>query len=96
MNIILNDFKKWRARRFLLFCICMFPAVLTGVITKNSKICVIMIVLGLGVYGYLVEQAFMNKDIIAEIKIDEKNIYIKTKKKIYIIQRQKSIILIRR
>lgn len=89
MIIALNDFGKWRAKKFCLFCICILSAIMPGVLVKNGKMIGLLLIISLGVYGYIVQQPFFNRDFTAVIETDRKNIYIKINKKVYKIERDK-------
>lgn len=89
MIIALNDFGKWRAKKFCLFCICVLSAIMPGVLVKNGKMIGLLIIISLGVYGYIVQQPFFNRDFTAVIETDRKNIYIKINKKVHKIERDK-------
>ena len=89
MIIALNDFRKWRAKKFCLFCICILSAIMPGVLVKNGKMIGLLLIISLGVYGYIVQQPFFNRDFTAVIETDRKNIYIKINKKVHKIERDK-------
>lgn len=86
MIITLNNFGKWRAKKFCLFCICILLAIMLGVLAKDGKMIGILLIMGLGIYGYIVQQPFFNRDFTAEVEADRKNVYIRINKKVHKIQ----------
>lgn len=60
-----------------------------GVLVKNGKMIGLLLIISLGVYGYIVQQPFFNRDFTAVIETDRKNIYIKINKKVHKIERDK-------
>lgn len=89
MIITLNNFGKWRAKKFCLFCICVLSAIILGALVKNGKMIGLLLIISLGVYSYIVQQPFFNRDFTAVIETDRKNIYIKINKKVHKIERDK-------
>lgn len=58
MEIVLGDFNVWRLKRFICFLVCIAVALGLGFWTGYMGV---FLLIGLLLYGYIIEQPFMRK-----------------------------------
>ena len=91
MKIELNNFRKYRLKKFISFLVCMILSIgiafVIEAITRNEIIYGISIFIGLIMYDYTVGLPFIEKNYIAEIENKNDSIYITSNKKVYNISK---------
>lgn len=89
MEIQISDFEGWRLKKIVTFIICMSCIMIIGVAMQEGMVCGAGVIMGVMMYGYIIEFPYIREKYKAKIDYDEDFFYIKVKGKVYCLEKEK-------